>query len=170
MINVKRFFRLILLLIVAVMPVSTAGALPGLDFNFRIWGGDLAIRWPVPAGDPHGTTKILTFVGGGSEDAWFFTEQQDSTLINLAGGIGIQRDFAFGGQELAVTGIMRSRWENLTPDGQKLIENTLQAAAGIRSAAAAPLFIGPFPWSYDLEATAAWSPSLGLADEANYLR
>ena len=126
----RKYLKTILLCILVFSSFSRTGALPGLDFYVRIWGGDLAIRWPIPAKDPHATTELLTFLGGGSEKASFYREFPDGNLpgvhsdsvdpgytpeytnVNIAGGVGLRRHLSLGGYRLVLTGIVRSRFES----------------------------------------------------------
>ena len=72
--------RIVLSLVLMLSSFPGAAALPGLDFTFRIWGGDIALRWPIPAGDPRAETELLTFLGGDSESAWFYRMFPDGSL------------------------------------------------------------------------------------------
>ena len=176
----------ILLLGLAILPICSAAPLPGLDFSFRIWGGDLAIRWPIPPGDPHASTENLTFLGGGREGTVFYQAaapgnspevETEYTNINISGGVGLRQRFALGRYRLAITGLIRNRWErHVVTDGSmitgnpELLENTLQAACRLDMIAAVPVSFTPFPLDYALETNISWSPPLGFEDEADYFR
>lgn len=128
----------ILLPLLLLLPLVGVAALPDLDFASRIWGGDVALSWPLPGKGPLSTTKALTFVGGGRETASFYREYPDATLpgvhadaidpgftaeyitANIAVGAGIRHQLPLSRHRLTMTGLIKSRWEGHSFPGDSL--------------------------------------------------
>ncbi|MBT3190946.1 MAG: hypothetical protein HN341_00160, partial [Verrucomicrobia bacterium] len=119
----------ILLPLLLLLPHFGVAASPDLDFDMRIWGGDIALSWPLPGGSRLSMTEALTFVGGGRETASFYRDYPEGSLpgvhadsidlgftadyitANITGGVGIRHQLPLKRHRLTMTGLIKSRRE-----------------------------------------------------------